>query len=688
MSTCRLPDTDEHRFGGRAIDRKATVEFTIDGVAMTGFAGDSVLSALMASGFCAFGTHLGHPVNLTANTPFYISPAGGDPLPALRATSIPIAPGMVLTSRGRIRGRGKLRWDFWKKNISLRSLNQPLERIGSDLAALPARQINAEVAVVGGGVAGLAAAIYAARAGRSTILLEREILPGGSTGFFARVDGEPDPATTVASLIDEAKSLENLEIITGAQVERVGKEYLAGTVINRANATVPVLERLEVSARFIVLAAGAEERLPLFSGNRLPGVAPAISTWRLAMDYGIWRGTRARFFLNSSTGYRLATLAADAGVEIDGIIDTRLDPQSRLIAFAKAYGMRMAFATTVTSVWQSEEQPQQICVQTGPTTNTPGTGTAISTTDCLIFAGGLQPNVRLWALSGGQVHWDNERAIIVAGHGPDWLAIAGSANNVRTLPAVIADGQRAVSTLLGDRQPRVLEVEIDTLFESEDGPLPASVPVPADAVPGYFDGAGAMATLPQTIEKRRILDRVLWHHEQTETETPQFQPPTIVEVAARTTLGEIAPEEVQTVATERVIEVRQLRQMAEEGHDDNQDGPELAPRMAPDLAPTAPTGPAAIPQNLPPWLFGRYGRTPQQVRLITDDGRRLEPGRLVFANSEDTEPEAAIGVVTTELDGAALAIFSRSFDLSVRVSVADAGGRTAASLMALPSDQN
>ena len=40
-------------------------------------------------------------------------------------------------------------------------------------------KVNYDIAVVGGGIAGIAAAIQAARAGKKTVLVEKTILPGG-----------------------------------------------------------------------------------------------------------------------------------------------------------------------------------------------------------------------------------------------------------------------------------------------------------------------------------------------------------------------------------------------------------------------------------------------------------------------------------------------------------------------------
>jgi NADPH-dependent 2,4-dienoyl-CoA reductase/sulfur reductase-like enzyme len=673
MKPCRLAADAPHKLTGSAISRAAPVHFSIDGLKVSGFAGDSVLSALMADGFAAFGTHLGHPLGLDGQSPFYVGVVQGQHRVALPAAQVPIANGLALRSGGRIRRPKNWRLAWGKKPPAYGSLGQPVAAPFNHSQACPLRQISADIAIVGGGVAGLAAAVFAARSGQRTVLVERETGLGGISEYFARVEGEPDPAETVNALMAAVGRLDNLQILTGATIDEVSKGRVSGLAVNCKNPVAPVLERLDIAVERIVLATGALERLPLFSGNRLAGVVPSIFAWRLAARFGVWLGKSARFFTATNATYRLAMLATDAGIGVQRIADTRLDPQSRLIAFAKAYGIRMGFGTGIRSVWRDENGGGQLCVETGTVTDARVNDVDISATDTLIVGCGLQPNVRLWALAGGEVCWEGAQGRIVAGHGPHWLAVAGAANGKKTLPGVIGDAEGAVMTLLGDGQAPVEETEIDPIYESADGPLPASVPVPGDGTPGYFDSGRALALLPQIREKRRFMDRLLWQHDSNGAgggET-RFQPPTIVEVAARAAIGNLAPEEVQMVTTERVIEVRNLNELA------NDDGAR-APR-------TNRTGVDKQPDTgLPTYLFNRFGRTPVRVRVVADDGRRMEPGCLVFANSEERNPDRAIGVVIGELDGAAIGVFSASQSLEANVSVADVGGRSAASLMELP----
>src|SRR5690606_27159292 len=99
---------------------------------------------------------------------------------------------------------------------------------------------------------------------------------------------------------------------------------------------------LGIAARRVVLATGALECGPVFPGNRAPGIGGATAAFRLADRYGVWPGRRALFCVTHNFGYRLALLAKDAGVQVQRIVDTRLNPQSRFIDFVKASGITLA----------------------------------------------------------------------------------------------------------------------------------------------------------------------------------------------------------------------------------------------------------------------------------------------------------------------------------------------------------
>src|SRR5690606_42490 len=155
--------------------------------------------------------------------------------------------------------------------------------------------------VIGGGVTGLSAA--SAATGR-TILVDRRTWMGGDARYFGTTGEEESPGTAIARLQSGLAA----DILLSTEVFA-----LTGTIARAHQMRVengrPSARIIEIRAQRVVLATGAFERLPLFAGNRLPGVVGAIAAFHRADRHGVWLGRRAFFSTPGAHGYRLALLA-------------------------------------------------------------------------------------------------------------------------------------------------------------------------------------------------------------------------------------------------------------------------------------------------------------------------------------------------------------------------------------------
>lgn len=134
-------------------------------------------------------------------------------------------------------------------------------------AALPPEERNCDILVVGGGVAGLSAAIAAAEAGASVVVLDERYAPGGQ---FAKplapshVDTDPDPQFRLGTDLRTRAERAGVRLETGATVwGAFAPDELAAIVHGQSITYHP---------RRLILATGAHEAPVPVLGWTLPGV--------------------------------------------------------------------------------------------------------------------------------------------------------------------------------------------------------------------------------------------------------------------------------------------------------------------------------------------------------------------------------------------------------------------------------
>ena len=201
--------------GGRRLWREGvspseSLAFTFNGVPLTGYRGDTLASALIANGIDVVGHSFkyGRPrgiVGYGAEEPNAIVQVGEGAArtPNLRATQVELEDGLVATSAARGPGtamgalartfgrllpagfyyktfiRPQRLWGFWEERLrEAAGLGDVPD--GADPDIYDKRYGHCDVLVVGGGPAGLAAALSASRAGARVMLVDENAELGGA----------------------------------------------------------------------------------------------------------------------------------------------------------------------------------------------------------------------------------------------------------------------------------------------------------------------------------------------------------------------------------------------------------------------------------------------------------------------------------------------------------------------------
>ncbi|WP_272490674.1 FAD-dependent oxidoreductase [Mesobacterium pallidum] len=198
----------------------------------------------------------------------------------------------------------------------------------TDLAPLPASlPVEAtELAVIGGGPAGLAAAECAARAGVACVLLDERHLPGGQ--YFkqpATSGASPDAQSRAgAALIDAARAagvdLRGETLAWGASRDSDGRAVLS--ILGPHGAAY-------LRADMVVIATGAYERPDPMPGWDLPGAMTAGAAQTLLRAYGTLPGQRILVTGNGPLNIQVAAEILRRGGEVAAVVETAPPPMSR-----------------------------------------------------------------------------------------------------------------------------------------------------------------------------------------------------------------------------------------------------------------------------------------------------------------------------------------------------------------------
>lgn len=180
-----------------------------------------------------------------------------------------------------------------------------------------------EVLIIGGGAAGLSAAIEAAAAGAEVTILESDLHLGGQLvkqthKFFGSKD---EYAGTRGILI--ARELLNELRASGGRVTVATNTTAIGYYCDDGivSAMTGEEEYFKLKPGKIVVASGAQERLIPFPNNDLPGVYGAGAVQTLMNVYGVVPGRRVLMVGAGNIGLIVSYQLMQAGVKVAAILE-------------------------------------------------------------------------------------------------------------------------------------------------------------------------------------------------------------------------------------------------------------------------------------------------------------------------------------------------------------------------------
>jgi methylglutamate dehydrogenase subunit C len=466
--SCRLP-------AGGLIERARTHTFRFDGRGYAGHPGDTLASALLANGVHLVGRSFKY------HRPRGILTAGPEEPNALvelregarrepntRATTAELYDGLIAKSQNRW---PSLRFDLMAINSLLapilsagfyyktfmwpaafwEKVYEPLIRRAAGLGRAAGEadpdtyekaHLHCDVLVIGGGAAGLMAALAAGRTGLRVVLTEQDFRLGGRLIADNRVLGDRSSADWVAHIAGELAALPDVRILLRSTVFGV-YDHATYAALERVSDHIAVPPEHEprqrlwrIHAKRCVLAAGAIERPLVFGDNDRPGVMLAGAVRAYLNRYAVAPGRHAVVFSTSAETAATVADLARAGVGIAAVIDPRGSVPHGIEVAARVAGARLIEGgAIIRALGRARVRAVEIRTATG----------AIERIACdlVCVCGGWTPSIHLASHLGGRPVWSDALAAFLPAALPGGMAAAGAANGHLALADALATGAKA-----------------------------------------------------------------------------------------------------------------------------------------------------------------------------------------------------------------------------------------------------
>ena len=224
------------------------------------------------------------------------------------------------------------------------------------------KTLTVDIAVIGGGAAGLGAAARCAKAGKKTLLLERLSRPGGvlmqciHSGFgIHRFNEELTGPEYAGRVLKQAQEV-GVEIMLSATVMQLSSDENSRTLTVYSRELGVVI----VKAKAVILAMGCRERcrgnlgIP---GERTAGIFNAGLAQKLLNEEGLIPGTKAVIAGSGDIGLIMARRLSWCGVKVEAVIEIMPYPAglSRNIAQClEDFGIPLLLSHTLTGIYGKE----------------------------------------------------------------------------------------------------------------------------------------------------------------------------------------------------------------------------------------------------------------------------------------------------------------------------------------------
>jgi len=333
--------------------------------------------------------------------------------------------------------------------------------------------MNTEVLVIGGGPAGLSAAITAKELGRDVLLVDENARVGGqlikqthkffgSKHHYCGVRG-----IDIAKILFDRVQNEGIQVLLEASAIGIYENGAEGSCADRKTyrkvgivrsgashkecTTHEYGELLEVNAMGIIVATGASENMLAFPNNDLPGIYGAGAVQTLMNVYGVPPGENVLMVGSGNIGLIVSYQLMQAGIQVVGIVEALPTIGGYLVHAAKVrrLGIPIYTSHTIKEAIGKNEVEGAVIVELDKDWH-PISGTEkFINCDVICLAVGLSPSTELLWQAGCQMEYVPE----LGGHVPihnermetniEGIYVAGDASGIEEAVTAILEGRIA-----------------------------------------------------------------------------------------------------------------------------------------------------------------------------------------------------------------------------------------------------
>ena len=311
--------------------------------------------------------------------------------------------------------------------------------------------LHTDVVVVGGGPAGIGAALSAAETGAQVLLFDENSTLGGHLRFTVPLES---PSTTSRSedldeseqvskdlpeLLEKVNQQPNITVFTDTSV--------LGWYQDNWLCAVRGARLFKIRAKSVVVATGAYETPLIFDNNDLPGVMLGSAVQRLLHLFGVLPGRQVVIVTANEDGWDVAADLQSLGVNVAAIVDER-EPSACSSPYKDGLtnvGVPVFYRHTILEALGSNAvRGAKIVRLDGNGEISPATAQSLQC-DLIVMSMGWTPATELAYMAGGKSEYHEERAEILPVSAPPGIYVVGRAAGTHAVDSQVAKAQQAGS---------------------------------------------------------------------------------------------------------------------------------------------------------------------------------------------------------------------------------------------------